>query len=153
MMKMSNKWLLPALASLALLGCGEDTPTGPDMTGIADIDQAHFSRSYNQCNINNSEFDCNCFGRVNVEHRTVAYNKYAAEFDSIHKPKMEADIQKWTDTLIEKTRNQSDERVLEALEEDLHRLKEKLENGIDDMDDFKLPFLPIGATDSCRQTS
>ena len=57
-----------------------------------------------------------------------------------------------TATLEEKTMNRSDERVLEALEQDLHRLKVKLENGVENIDDFELPFLPSGATDACKIT-
>lgn len=149
-MKTSYNWLLPPLAAFALISCGENTPTGPDMTGIAETDQVFFSRTYNQCNINNSDYDCNCVAHINVEHRASAYKKYTGEFGSIHKPKMEADIEKMTATLAEKTMNRSDERVLEALTEDLHRLKVKLENGIEDIDKFKVPGLEQGATESCK---
>ena len=149
-MKMSHKWLLASLVSLALLSCGENAPAGPDISGIRKIDQTFFGRVYNQCSINNSQYDCNCIARVNVEQRASVYAKYTAEFDSTHKPKMEEDIEKMTATLVEKTMNHSDERVLEALEEDLHRLKEKLENGTGNIDDFRPPFLPTGATESCK---
>ncbi|MDG1709335.1 MAG: hypothetical protein P8H03_11270 [Emcibacteraceae bacterium] len=129
--------------------CGENTPAEPDLTGVDAKNHTYFNIIYNRCNVGNSTNDCNCIANVNVEHRGLAYDKYASEFDSIHKPKMEADIKKMTATLTEKTMNQSDERVLEALEEDLHRLKVKLENGVDNIDDFELPFLPKGATDAC----
>ncbi|MCC3859877.1 hypothetical protein [Pseudemcibacter aquimaris] len=149
-----NKNMMLALLSVSLLSaCGESTTTGPDLSGIDARDHNFFNTAYNRCNIGNTTFDCNCVARVNVEHRAEAYEKYAADFDTVHKPKMEADIEKMTATLAEKTMNRSDERVLEALSEDLHRLKVKLENGVDNIDDFELPFLPAGATDSCKITN
>lgn len=150
MLNKTFKWLAPLMASLMILSCGENTPSGPDITDITETDLPFFNRVYKQCNINNSLFDCNCIARVNVEHRASAYAKYASEFDSVHKPQMEANIEKMTTTLAEKTMNRSDERVLEALTEDLHRLQEILDNGVENIDDFKLPFLPAGATDSCK---
>lgn len=142
--------ILLAVSGLTLLSaCGENGLTGPDLSGIDSRDHTYFNKIYNRCNVGNKVNDCNCIARVNVEYRGIAYDKYASEFDSLHKPKMEADIEKMTATLTEKTMNQSDERVLEALEEDLHRLKVKLENGIENIDDYELPFLPKGVTDAC----
>jgi len=142
--------MLLTVGGLTLLtACGENEPVGPNLSGIEMRDHTYFGKIYSRCNVGNKVNDCNCIARVNVEHRGISYDKYASEFDSLHKPKMEADIEKMTATLKEKTMNQSDERVLEALEEDLHRLKIKLENGVNNIDDFELPFLPKGATDAC----
>lgn len=152
-MHQSIKYAVITACVILVSACAEPEPTGPDLSGIAAHDHNYFNVIYNRCNIGNKVNDCNCVASVNVEHRTVAYEKYAADFDTVHKPKMEADIAKMTATLEEKTMNQSDERVLEALEQDLHRLKVKLENGVENIDDFKLPFLPSGATDACRITS
>lgn len=148
----SMKYGLLTTGILLVSACAEPEPAGPDLSGIEARDHNYFNEIYNRCNIGNSVNDCNCIARVNVEHRAAAYEKYAADFDTVHKPKMEADIEKMTATLEEKTMNRSDERVLEALEQDLHRLKVKLENGVENIDDFELPFLPAGATDSCRIT-
>ena len=148
----SIKYGLITAGALMISVCAEPEPSGPDLTGIAAPDHNYFNQIYNRCNIGNTVNDCNCIARVNVEHRRAAYEKYSADFDSVHKPKMEADIAKMTATLAEKTMNRSDERVLEALEEDLHRLKVKLENGVENIDNFELPFLPAGATDACKIT-
>ncbi|MBT5767301.1 hypothetical protein N9D02_10805 [Emcibacteraceae bacterium] len=151
-MQKSIKYGILTAVALLISACAEPEPTGPDLSGIETRDHNYFNEIYNRCNIGNAVNDCNCVARVNVEHREAAYEKYAAEFDTIHKPKMEADIEKMTATLEEKTMNRSDERVLEALEQDLHRLKVKLENGVENIDDFELPFLPSGATDACKIT-
>lgn len=139
--------LIPIL--LALSACGESGPAGPDLSGINDRDHTYFNQVFSRCSINNTALDCNCVARVNVEHRAAAYELYAAEYDTKHKPELIAEIDTKTATLVEKTRNRSDERVLEALELELHDLEAKLEAGVDNIDDFELPFLPAGATDAC----
>lgn len=136
-------------ASSLLISCSEDVPSGPDLTNIDVRDHAYFNEIYNRCNVGNTQNDCNCIARVNVKERAIAYSAYAADYETVHKIKLETDIKKMTATLTEKTMNRSDERVLEAMTEDLHHLKVKLENGIDNIDDFELPFLPKGATDVC----
>ncbi len=143
--------LFGCLIAAGLLSACDDnsTPSGPDLTGIDARDHAYFNENYNRCNINNSVYDCNCVARVNVEHRDAAYEKYKADYDTVHKPELEAEIATRRATLEEKTKNASDERILEALEEELNRLEQKLESGIDNIDDFELPFLPAGATDAC----
>lgn len=146
------KFGIISASAILISACTEPEPAGPDLSGIEVLDHNFFNEIYNRCNIGNAVNDCNCIARVNVEHRKAAYEKYAADFDSVHKPKMEADIEKMEATLEEKTMNRSDERVLEALEQDLHRLKVKLENGVENIDDFELPFLPAGATDACKIT-
>lgn len=146
----SIKFGLLITGVLLLSACAEPEPTGPELTSVDTRDHNYFNQIYNRCNVGNTINDCNCIARVNVEHRGAAYEKYAADFELVHKPKMEADIEKMTATLKEKTMNQSDERVLEALEQDLHRLKVKLENGVENIDNFELPFLPAGATDACK---
>tara|TARA_R110002096_G_scaffold416576_2_gene619300 strand:- start:114864 stop:115328 length:465 start_codon:yes stop_codon:yes gene_type:complete len=141
--------LIGVLCLLVLSSCGERTPVGPDLSNIEARDYTFFNQIYNRCNINNSTSDCNCVARIHVEHRGAAYDAYAADYEGIHKPKLEAEISEKADTLAEKTKNRSDERVLEALEEDLHRLEKKLAAGVDNIDDFNLPFLPPRATDAC----
>ncbi|MDG1857703.1 MAG: hypothetical protein P8I94_01285 [Emcibacteraceae bacterium] len=152
-MKNSTKILFTVGSIIFLSACSESAPSGPDLTGVDTVNQAYFTKIFNRCNVGNTTNDCNCIAQVNVDHRSIAYAKYSSEFDSIHKPKMQADIEKMTATLAEKTMNQSDERVLEALEDDLHRLKVKLDNGVNNIDDFELPFLPKGATDACVITN
>lgn len=148
MTKTSLKLL--AVASLALLtSCGESVPSGPDLTGVDARDQNYFSIIYDRCNVGNTTSDCNCVARINVEHRGAAYAAYAADYESLHKPELEAEIAEKAATFAEKTKNLSDERVLEALEDDLHRLEQKLAAGVDNIDDFNLPFLPPGVTDVC----
>lgn len=145
-----NSFKLAPLAGLLLLiSCGENMPSGPDLSSVAARDQNYFQEIYNRCNINNTTTDCNCVARVNVEHRGAAYDTYTADYETIHKPELEAEIIAKTATFEEKSKNLSDERVLEALEEDLHRLQQKLDAGVDNIDDFNLPFLPAGATDLC----
>lgn len=133
-----------------LTACGEETPVGPDLAGVEERDHVYFHEIFNRCSINNTALDCNCVARVNVKHRDAAYDIYAADYETKHKPALEAEIKAKTATLIEKTKNRSDERVLEALELELHDLEAKLKAGVDNIDDFELPFLPAGATDSCR---
>ena len=141
--------LLGVTSLLMLASCGESTPVGSDLSNIATRDHNYFNQIYNRCNINNNTSDCNCVARINAEHRSAAYDAYAADFENVHKPALEAKIVENTATLIEKTKNLSDERVLEALEDDLHRLEQKLAAGAENIDDFNLPFLPPGATDAC----
>lgn len=138
------------LSAVLLMSCGESAPAGPDLNGIETRDHAYFNEIFNRCNVGSTGAqDCNCVARVNVKHRAAAYEAYATDYDTVHKPEMETEIEQRRATLIEKTRNRSDERVLEALEEELHALEAKLAAGIDNIDDFKLPFLPAGATDEC----
>ncbi len=141
--------LLIFISALFLASCAEDAPSGPDLSGVDERDHNYFNEIYNRCSINNTVMDCNCVARVNVEHRDAAYDVYAAEYDTIHKPALEAEIATKAATLAEKTKNLSDERVLEALELELHDLEAKLKAGVDNIDDFELPFLPAGATDAC----
>jgi hypothetical protein len=141
--------LLIFLSALFLASCGEEAPAGPDLSNVAVRDQNYFIEIYNRCSINNSIMDCNCVAHVNVEHRDAAYDIYAAEYETRHKPALEAEIATKAAILAEKTKNLSDERVLEALELELHDLEAKLKVGVDNIDDFELPFLPAGATDAC----
>ena len=139
-------------AILILVSCGENIPSaasGPDYSGLDSRDHNYFNKIYDRCSINNTTNDCNCVARVNVEHRAAAYESFKADYDVIHKPQLEADILKLSATVAEKTKNASDPRVIEALEQDLRRMEQKLETGIDNIDDFELPFLPSGATDMC----
>ncbi len=149
-MKKLIRIILPSILGLLLASCGENTPAGPDLSGIAERDINFFNATYDRCSINNTTTDCNCVARVNVEHRGPAYDAYAAEYETKHKPELEAEIEVKRATLEEKTKHRSDERVLYAHEEDLQKLEAELARGIDNIDDFKLPFLPAGATDHCR---
>ena len=141
---------LMAILVTILSSCSENPPAGPDLSAINERDIAFFNETYNRCNINNSTNDCNCVARVNIDHRTAAYNTYSAAYDTTHKPALEQQIKTLGATLIEKTANRSDERVLAALEDELHKLEQKLENGLNDIENFNLPFLPPGVTDNCK---
>ena len=137
--------------AILLLSC-DDNPSksGPDLSTAAETDRAFFTKSYNQCNINNTLFDCNCIARLYVDHRSSSYSEYENTYESNIKPKLKTDTSTLSATLEEKTKNHSDPRIIENMTEDLNRLKERLARGMDDIDSFEMPLLPIGATDQCK---
>ena len=137
--------------AVLLFSCGDNTSeSGPDLSAVAETDLAFFTKSYNQCNINNTLFDCNCIARLYVDHRSSSYSKYKDTYESNIKPKLETDVSTLSATLEEKTKNHSDPRIIESMAEDLGRLKVRLTRGMDDIDNFEMPLLPIGATDQCK---
>lgn len=142
--------------ALILTSCGNKdsstTTETPDSTEIGTRDHNYFNQIYARCSINNKTNDCNCVARINVAHRATAYKTYKAAYEDIHKPALEHEIETLASTIEEKTKNASDERVLESLEENLDRLRQQLANGIDDIDYFEPPFLPLGATAACITT-
>ena len=155
-MKASVSTLIIIVTTVILASCDSDnaqTPaTGPDLTQIDARDHNYFNQIYNRCSINNKTNDCNCVARVNVTHRAAAYDAYKAAYDDTHKPALEQEIKILATTIEEKSKNASDERIIESLEQNLDRLQEKLANGVDDIDHFELTFLPPGATSACAIT-
>ena len=86
--------IIGSLGLFILVSCGENAPVGPDLTNISLRDHAYFNEIYDRCSINNTTTDCNCVARVNVEHRDSAYDAYAADYDTVHKPELEEEIKK-----------------------------------------------------------
>ncbi len=139
------------ILAVLLSSCGDNAPEGgPDLSAVAEANVAFFTKSYNQCNINNTMFDCNCIARLYVDHRSSAYSKYENTYESDIKFKLETDILTLSATLEEKTKNHSDPRIIENMAEDLARLKARLTRGLDDIDNFEMPLLPTGTTEQCK---
>ena len=137
-------------AIFVLSSCGaNDKPSGPDLSGIDQTDQAYFTSSYNLCNINNTKFDCNCVARVNVDHRKTAYQDYTANYDSKYKPELDKKVADLSASIEEKEKNASDPRIIESMYEELDALKAEQADGMENIDNFKIPPLPYGATDRC----
>lgn len=135
---------------LTLSVCHKDNvTTAPDLNGIAEIDRDHFIKNYNQCNINNDKYDCNCVARVQVDHRNENFTKYKAEYEMIHKPRLAAEIDALARKLAMDSKNNDDERQLESMELTLEELREKLKHGVNSINIYNIPALPPSATDHC----
>lgn len=149
MTKTPLKILTFLTALIILSACSNNTPEGPDLSAVSDVDVTFFTASYNQCNINNTKYDCNCVARVELDQRNTAYEVYKSDYQSIHKSALEHKIETMEATINEKSKNASDERIIESLEDDLARLKRDLERGINNKDNFTPPAILPRSTDQC----
>lgn len=146
-----NRTTITALAvfTYVLAACTDTPPDDLDLSLVSEIDKSFYTVRYNQCNINNSRYDCNCVANIELDQRNTAYDVYKAAYETTHKPALEHDIETLEATIVEKSKNASDERIIESLEDDLRRLKYNLERGVDDKDNFTPPPLIPGSTDVC----
>lgn len=149
MNKKPLKLLALTAVTILLHACAEAPPEGPDLSSVNDVDKSFFTSRYNQCNINNSKYDCNCVAGVELIQRNSAYDVYNAAYETTHKPALEHEIETLEATITEKSKNASDERVIESLEGDLGRLKFALERDVEDKDNFTPPPLTPSSTDVC----
>ncbi|MBT5186547.1 MAG: hypothetical protein HOH19_05475 [Kordiimonadaceae bacterium] len=136
-------------AVLMLTSCSDPSSSGPDLSNISETDHVFYTKAFNQCNINNTQYNCNCVARVNVDHRNVTYVAYKSDYQAVHKPALEKEITALAATVAEKTKNMSDPRIIQSHTDDLGRLREQLALGVNHIDDFKMPGLPVNATSAC----
>ncbi len=133
---------------LALSACSDrNQSNGLDLSNVKQIDQLYFTNIYNQCN--NSQYDCNCVARLNLDHRDTLKSDYKANYQSIHKPALIAEIATLSATIADKIKNSSDERIIENLEENLDELHQHLGLGANSIDDVQVPLLATDALDQC----
>lgn len=141
--------VLLIIAPLFLAACGNDTPAGPDLSGLSSDDSVVYKKAFDICSINNTRFDCNCVAKVRLAHHKADYERYKADYDTVHKPELEQKIATLSATIAEKTKNASDERIIESLEEDLDHLKTQLANGANSIVDFEPSVLPPDFREQC----
>lgn len=134
---------------IVLISCDKNSQSNLDLSNVAKRDQDLYKQTFNGCKIKNNYTDCNCVAKINIEHRSEIYESYIKNYESIHRPKQQMEITKRRITLSEKSKNLSDERVLEALEDDLRRLENSLASGPNNISEFNLYILPKGKTDVC----
>lgn len=134
---------------VVLISCDENPQSKVDLSNVIKRDHTLYKQVYKRCNDKNNTIDCNCVANLNIQHRSEIYASYIKNYKTVHRQNQQMEISKRKDTIIEKTKNLSDERVIEALEDDLHRLENSLESGPNSIKEFNLYILPKGKTDIC----